>query len=476
MKINKIIDTDLDFEVTSIESDSRKVKIGTLFVCLIGLTVDGHDYVEQAISNGACCIIASRKIQCSIPVIYVKDTYETFSIVSSKFYGTPSEKMKMIGVTGTDGKTTTSSLLYQMLNESNDTAYLGTNGLYYNGSVEKTNNTTPVANELNSILAKVHATGVTKMCMEVSSHALEAKRVFGIEYDISIFTNLSHDHLLFHKTMENYQYQKSKLFQMTKKSGYCILNADDEIVDDLKVVCNGKIVTYGYKKNADFFAKEIKLYPTHSTFTLIVSNEEYEVNSPLLGAFNVSNLLACLASAVCLGYSVLEAIKLIEKITDVDGRMQVINKGQDFNVIIDFAHTPNAIENIFDYVDKLEKGKTTVILGSAGARDIEKRPLMGEIAVKRADYAIFTSDDPRHEDPYEISMQMVSTVKDEYDNYSIIVDRDEAIKKAIYEAGTDDIILIIGKGNEAVMKLDGYTIDFKDIDVASKYIETILKK
>ena len=308
--------------------------------------------------------------------------------------------------------------------------------------------------------------------MEAASEGLAQGRCEGILFDYSIFTNLTHEHLNFHKTMENYMEAKGKLFKQTKKDGYSIINIDDKYADEIRKRCNGKVLYYGENKNADFRFSNVIINPDYTLFTLNYKNKEYKIKSPLLGKFNVYNMTAALSVLILMGYDIdkFDFSKL-----KVDGRMTTINMGQDFSVIVDYAHTPNGYLNLFSLTSTLKSNKTIIVAGSAGERDKTKRPTMGKILVDNADHVIFTYEDPRSENPIDIIRDLTSKVMDKKDKFEIVIDRHLAIKKAIDIANNGDMVLILGKGNETYEALKNGKIYFNDVEEAKEALKDRLK-
>lgn len=468
MILKDLIFCEYETEILGIKTDSRKVTKGDLFVCIKGQKFDNHDVVEEVIQNGAVAIISERTLDVSVPVIVVSDTRKALAQIASRFYNDPKDKIKLIGITGTDGKTTTATIIYQMLKDILNIGYIGTNGVFYKNKHDYYGYTTPEPLELHKIFHEFVQDNINNCVMEVSSQAIDQKRVFDLEYEISIFTNLSHEHLDYHKTMENYFAAKKKLFENTK--GYAILNGDEEVIDKLKKVTKAKVLTYGINNKSDFWAQDIKLFANKTEFKLVTKEGTYKITSKLLGIYNVYNLLAAISTIYALGFNLNEIIPLISNIGTIEGRMERIELGQDFTVIVDFAHTPNALSNLLDFIQKIEnKNRIIIVLGAAGERDKEKRPIMGEVVTNKADWVIFTSEDPKSERPEDIINQMISEVKDK-NNFEIIIDRSEAIKKGIFMAEPNDVVLITGKGNENTQQIGDEKIAFNDIEEAKRWI------
>lgn len=472
LRFEKIITND-NPEVTSLEMDSRQVKEGTVFFCVKGYTVDGHDYAKQAEERGAVAIIAERRLPVSIPVIVVSDTKRAMAKLACHFYQNPTEKMHVIGVTGTNGKTTVTHLLEKIMQDaSKKTGLIGT--MYTKIGEEKyeTRNTTPESLTLQHLFKLMVDAGVECAMMEVSSHALHQGRVRGCDFDVAVFTNLTPDHLDYHDSIEAYLYAKGLLFaQMgnTFRDKVAVLNVDDPASLELSRMTTADVVTYGITGQADVMATNIEMNAAGTTFTLSAFGEEVMISMHLIGMFSVYNALAAATAALVSGVS-LEGIKnSLELVKGVAGRFETVDSGQDFTVIVDYAHTSDSLENVLKTITGFAKKRIFAVVGCGGDRDRTKRPVMARIATKYADLAIFTSDNPRSEDPQQIIKEMVAGVED--GKYEVIVDREMAIKKAVNNADPGDIIVIAGKGHETYQILNDKTIHFDDREVASQAIK-----
>lgn len=466
-KLNEIFDTKYDAEINDVKTNSKEIKEGDLFVCIKGFNVDRHDYVKEAEDNGARALVVSRDVDSNLPQIKVNNTNDELVNIVTKFYDYPSKKVNMIGVTGTDGKTTTSTIIYYLLNKFEKTGYIGTNGVISDNYNESIKNTTPTPEHLHRILNKLYSTGCKNVVLETASEALAQKRCEQIEFDYSIFTNLSLEHLNYHKTMENYLDAKCMLFEQTKTNGYCIINIDDENSSKIIEKCNGKIITYGKNKDSDYIISKVYTNENSTSFKLKNKGKEYEITIPLIGEFNAYNMTAAIAVLNNMGYQIEKIQKHFSELS-VSGRVEDIKLGQNYRIIIDFAHTPNAINNILDYANSVKKNRIISVSGAAGERCKEKRPIIGEILIEKSDYVIFTYDDPRTEDINEIINQMLSNVNGKTNKYERIIDRTEAIKKAINIAQKDDIILILGRGNDTTVPIKGQLIHQNDLEDVKK--------
>ena len=472
-KLNEIFDTEFDVEIKDIKTNTKEINDGDLFVCIKGFNVDRHDFVDEAKRKGAKALVVNHKVDSTLPQIIVEDTNKSLSSIVTKFYDYTSTKMKMIGVTGTDGKTSTSTIIYQLLNQITKCGYIGTNGVKCPTYEDNSNNTTPTTEHLNRYLNNFYNEGCKCVCMEAGSEGLAQGRCEGIEFDYSIFTNLTHEHLNFHKNMHNYMLAKSILFKQTKTNGTSILNIDDPYSKEIKELCNGKVLFYGKDEKADFRFTNVIINPKFTKFDLIYNNETYNITSPLLGMFNVYNLTAALSVLILEGYDI---NKFDLSNLYVDGRMTDINLGQNFKVIVDYAHTPNGYLNLFELTKTLKSNRTIVVAGSAGERDKEKRPVMGKILVDNASYVIFTYEDPRSEDPKDIIDDLTREVMDKQNKFEVIIDRKKAIQRAIEIAEKGDMVLILGKGNETYETLKDGKIYFNDIEEAKNALQKIKEK
>lgn len=473
-KLKELIDCEYDVSINGIKINSKEVEKGDLFVCTDMGTLDRHLFIDDAINNGASAIIVKKDVgEKSIPLIHVENPNEILPKICSKFYDEPDKKLTMIGVTGTDGKTSVSTIIQTLLGDDN-CGYIGTNGYSCLKFKRDTNNTTPDSDKLYKYFNEFLTAGCKYCSMEVCSEALMRGRVRDIEYDISILTNITSEHLNIHGSLQNYIDSKCQLFRQTKKDGYCILNSDDEHFNEALKSANGTILTYGEKENNDLYFKNIRLFPGRNLFTIVYKNEEYEIDSPLAGLFNVYNLSAAILTLFALGYKFSSFEKNIKKL-HVDGRLEMIDMGQDFYAMVDYAHTPNGITKLLEYVKLLPIKRSIVVIGQAGERDPYKRKIVGEIVAKNCDLAIFTYEDPRSENPKDIINMMIENIKGKYNNYEIIIDRSKAIKRAVEIAKPKDMIMVLGKGNETYEKLKNKTIYFNDIEEVKKSIKEKLK-
>jgi UDP-N-acetylmuramoyl-L-alanyl-D-glutamate--2,6-diaminopimelate ligase len=462
--------------ITSIEMDSRQVKKGALFICIKGFTVDGHDFAKQAVENGAVAIIAERPLDVDAPVIVVRDSRRAMAVLADAFYGQPTHQLHLIGVTGTNGKTTTTHIIERIARRANKkTGLIGTVHIKIGDDTYPTKNTTPESLLLQRTFKQMVDEGVDVAVMEVSSHALHMGRVHGCDYDVAVFTNLTQDHLDYHGTMEEYRNAKGLLFSQLgnrydhRRPKFAVLNNDDPASQYYKHMTAATVITYGIEADSDIMAKRIDIVPSGMSFDLITPHGTVRVKTRLIGLFNVYNLLAAVSACLVSGIPFSVIVEAIEEISGVAGRFETVDEGQNFTVIVDYAHTPDSLENVLKTIRQFAQKKVYVVVGCGGDRDRTKRPLMAKTAVKYADVAIFTSDNPRSEEPEQILRDMEAGVSSE--RYVTIVDRKEAIYYAVEQAQEGDIILIAGKGHETYQIIGDRVIDFDDRLVAREAIK-----
>ena len=446
----------------NIKIDSRKVNEGDIFVALRGINNDGHKYVEDAIKNGASKVVVEEGLY-DVETEIVLDTHDyLIKYLKDNYY--PSIKdIKLIGVTGTNGKTTTCFLIQKALNKIGiKTGYIGTIGFYVDEKIRDINNTTPDIYDIYELLLECKDLGCEYVAMEVSSHALDKKRVGGLLFDYAIFTNLTQDHLDYHKDFDDYALAKQKLFKMIKSNGYAVINADDDYKDYFMVHSNN--ITYGFN-NSDYQITNANITSESSTFVLKNKEETYE--SKLLGKHNIYNLTCMIIILKLIGIDYKNIKELVLSSNAPSGRMDTVFHGTN-RIIIDYAHTPDAIENVVKAVKLFAKTRVLVIIGCGGDRDKTKRPKMAKIATDLADYSIFTSDNPRTEDPKAILNDMVEGLTNT--NYEVIENREEAIKRGIQMLEENDILLVLGKGHENYQVIGREKIHFDDKEIVIKSI------
>ena len=427
------------------EIDSRKIKPGQTFVAIKGHTVDGHDYIDEAIKNGATKVVAEKNVECSVPLEVVPSTEEYLKHALADAYTDKVNKLKIIGITGTNGKTTTAYLTYQLLNLLNEeSAYIGTLGFKYRNINDETDNTTPNILTIYNILLNLVESGCQTVVMEISSHALSFERIYGLHFDVVAFTNLTEDHLDYHKTMENYLNAKLKIIDYLTKDGNLIVNGDDEasqkFIDKFH-----KGIRLGFNKSYDYYIKSTNITPAETNIDFTYNNKDYQVTTNLTSKFNVYNYITALAIVHSLGYGIDAIIEKTSQVKAPKGRCEThkVNGGY---AVIDYAHTPDAVEKVVEAYNELKTGRVITIVGCGGDRDPIKRPIMGRIATELSDYAILTSDNPRTEDPAKIMDDILKGVSTT--NYEVELDRKTAIKKGVEMLEPEDILLILGKGHE----------------------------
>ena len=447
----------------NIKTDSRKVVKGDTFIALKGNTVDGHDFIDSAIKNGAEKIICEHG-KYDVDTINVSDTHEYLKDYLVNNYSKEFENLKLIGVTGTSGKTTTCFLTYQILNKLGiKTCYIGTIGCYIDNDVVELSNTTPDILELYNLLLTAKEKGCKVIVMEVSSHSLAEERIKGLKFDVCAFTNLSQDHLDYHKTMEEYCKCKVKIINYLKDNGKIIVNVDDEY--SKYFICD-KSLSLGIN-GSNYKIKEFHMENTHTDILFNVNNDGYEVRTNLIGKFNVYNYLTSLALINNLGISVNDIINVTDSIHAPVGRAQIIKVGTSI-AVIDYAHKPDAVSKIIPLFREVTKGKIITIIGCGGDRDPMKRPIMGNIATSLSDYVILTNDNPRTEDEKLIMKDILEGITT--DNYEVIYDRKDAIKKGISMLKDNDCLLILGKGHEDYQIIGRTKIHLSDYEEVIKNI------
>ena len=468
-----------DIEISSVEQNDQLVQEGCLFICIKGLRFDGHDFAHQAVQKGAKAILAERPLDVEVPVIVVKDTKRAMAVIADAFYQHPSSSIQLIGITGTNGKTSTSHYVESIMKHcGKKTGLIGTMYRKVGETILPTKNTTPDSLSLQQTFYTMKNENVDVCAMEVSSHALKEGRVYGVDFDIAVFTNLTQDHLDYHGTMEEYRFTKGLLFaQLGNKYDrmrpkYALLNSDEAASEYYKTVTPAFIYTYGIYHEADFMAKEVKTNHKGTQFIFTSPFGEKQLQIPLIGLFSVYNVLAAASSCLLAGAPFAQVCEAIEKLTGVPGRFELVSGPQDFTIVVDYAHTPDSLENVLETIQQLKQGDVWVVVGCGGDRDRTKRPIMAKIACSLSDHAIFTSDNPRSEDPAAIIGDMINGVK-EFTNYQVIVDREEAIQQAVRQAKKNDVILIAGKGHETYQIIGDVVNDFDDRVVARKAVDTI---
>ena len=475
--IRQLIGT-LDRAVESIAYDSRRVQKNGLFVALRGEKNDGHEFIGQAIEKGAAVIVAEREEKHPrATCVVVENTRRALADLAATFYGLPAQRLKLAAVTGTNGKTTTTFLIKHICEKAGlRCGLIGTVRYEIGERILPATRTTPESLDVQELLAQIANAGCRAAAMEVSSHALAQERTRALEWDVAVFTNLTQDHLDFHGTMENYFESKLKLFtqlaqQQKKRKPVAVVNIDDRYGEQLlgKIDKSTSVVTFGMGARADFRASNYWMDFSGTSYQLDARGKSYLVRLPLIGRFNVANSMAALAAANTLGVNLREAVLSLGKSPQVPGRLEMVPAKRQFRVFVDYAHTPDALLNVLKTLRELGPRRLIVVFGCGGDRDRQKRPLMGEVVDRHADYAIVTSDNPRKEDPNAIIAEVEKGFRS--DHYEKIVDRTKAIARAIELAQSRDIVLIAGKGHETYQEFADHTVPFDDIQVARRAIE-----
>ena len=452
-----------NIEITDITCDSRKVDKGYAFVCIKGFNTDGHKFADYAIKAGAAVIIAEEPTGVDCEVI-VEDTHMAYAVMSANYFGNPSKSFKLVGVTGTNGKTSTTYMLKAIVESRGyKTGVIGTIQNLIGEKALEASNTTPDAYALNKLFAEMRDAKCDYVIMEASSHALDQKRIFGLNFEVAAFTNLTQDHLDYHINMENYLDAKKKLFSMCKTA---VINIDDDygkrIADDLLCEC----VTYAVDdRGATYSANGINMKPDGIEYEMVGDYSIKRIKLKTGGKFTVYNSLCAAVCAKQLGFTDNEIAEALDKLDGVPGRAEVVPTGRDFTVIIDYAHTPDGLINILETFQEIKKGRIVCLFGCGGDRDVTKRPIMGSIAAKMSDYVIVTSDNPRSEDPNAIIQDILTGFKGSDTPYTVMENREEAVKFAIQNARTDDIIVLAGKGHETyqILKTGKIHLDEREI-------------
>jgi UDP-N-acetylmuramoyl-L-alanyl-D-glutamate--2,6-diaminopimelate ligase len=482
---------DLSKNVSGIKYNSKQVASGDIFVCLKGQHYDGQDFIKEALNKGAVGIVGHKDIG-EIPkdkvFVLVDDTEKSLSIISSNFYDHPSKKVLLIGVTGTNGKTTITYILESIFRCAGySTGVIGTINYRYGEKVFPSSHTTPFSSDLQEILYNMVTEKIEVVIMEVSSHSLVQNRVRDCEFDVAVFTNLTSEHLDFHKTMEEYFNAKSILFKtmsakrkeifssslLGEKS--CVINIDDEWGQQMVNECSiSNILTFGRNKTSNFKWNSVKPSISQTQFELKFNGKTITIETPLIGDYNISNIVASFVVAYSQKLEIQKILDGIKNVKFIPGRLEKVDINKNFNVIIDYAHTPDALEKVIKVIKRLPHNRIIVVFGCGGDRDRTKRPLMGKIATELADYVILTSDNPRTEDPYRIILDIeVGIKRSNNTNYEICVDRKEAIFKALKFAKDGDIILLAGKGHEDYQIIGENKIHFDEREIVKEMVSLL---
>jgi UDP-N-acetylmuramoyl-L-alanyl-D-glutamate--2,6-diaminopimelate ligase len=476
---------DLRVPIADVTDDSRRVKPGALFVAVKGERVDGHEYVQAAIRSGAGAVVAQRELTgCDVPLVRVKDSRLALGWLGSRFHGDPSVRLRMIGVTGTNGKTTITYVCKTLLQAvGRRVGVIGTVAYQIGTETIPASHTTPGALDLQALLARMVGAGLDSAVMEVSSHALALDRTVGCEFDVAVFTNLTQDHLDFHKDMADYFQAKLKLFTglsvggTKKTSKRAVVNVDDPRGELVRAACAVPVWTYSIRNRSDIRAEDVHLSLAGTTFTAATPGGRFPVESRLVGEHNVYNVLAAIGVALEEGLSPDDIRQGLEQVRDIPGRFERVEAGQEFTVVVDYAHTEDALVRLLTTAQSLKAGRIITVFGCGGDRDRGKRPKMGRAAVQYSDVVVLTSDNPRTEDPMAILREVEIGVREALSaktavRYDMIADRRQAIEAAIREAQPGDMVLIAGKGHEDYQIIGSTKFHFDDREVAR---EAILK-
>lgn len=474
MLLSKLFNGAPDTEAFGIAQDSRKVKEGDIFFCVKGLTTDGHRFAKMAREKGAVCIVHSDPLEEEAGVIYVKtqDTLAELNRVCDLFYGQPSHKLEVFGVTGTDGKSTTTNIIRDVYEKP--CGYMGTIAVRYGDFSRPANLTTPDPVELHSTLKEMVDCGMEAVSIEVSSQGMDLHRADSVDFDVAVFTKFSAEHLDYHKTMENYFEAKKLLFRHMKPEGVAVLNADDISFEGLAQCASCRCVTYGIEKDADYRAEDLDLYIGGTSFTLVHQGRRYPVRTNLCAGYNIYNLLGAVAAMHQMGMAIEDMLPRLTHISQVDGRMELIDRGQDFTVIVDYAHTPDGYVKFFDYVKKIADGHHIyAVFGCSGRRDKSNRKVRGHLAGSYCTTVFLTEEDPRDEKVEDISRMVLEGM--EKGNGVMIENRYEAIETAIRTARTGDCVVILGKGDEQYLDYeDGKRFWMGDNVAAATALEKLM--
>lgn len=494
----KKIEGKASIDIKGVVSDSKAVKDGYLFVAVKGAKFDGAGFIGEAVDRGVAAVVSDAGNEEAFlhkkgPVfIYVDNARRALSEISREFYGDVSANMRLIGVTGTNGKTTATYLLESLLNrQSKKTGVIGTINYRFGNRLIPAVNTTPGTLDLYFLLSSMLKKGIKNCVLEVSSHSLEQGRVDTLLFDIAVFTNLTAEHMDYHENMKNYLASKMKLFTKIKNGGCAVINIDDpaseHIISLIKSGKTASLITYGIENEADVMAKDLNFSAKGLSFNLCLSSAvrgltskttlsleqflEQEINSSLIGRHNVYNILASAACGIAMGMSLDDIHLAVADVVSLSGRLEKVDCGQDFLVFVDYAHTGNGLENALNALREMNPKRILCVFGCGGDRDRTKRPVMGRISTELSDKVFITSDNPRHEDPLDIIKEIIKGISSEKNNYSIEIDRFNAIEAALKEARNGDIVLIAGKGHETYQVFKNITLPFDDRETARKILK-----
>ncbi|PKR77633.1 UDP-N-acetylmuramoyl-L-alanyl-D-glutamate--2,6-diaminopimelate ligase [Halalkalibacillus sediminis] len=473
---------DTNVEVKGVEMDTRKIMGGEVFVCVTprrGLLKDRHDFAQEAVGKGAVALVVERDVDVDVPKIFVKDTRLALAVMATHFNDHPSESIGLIGVTGTNGKTTTSYIIDHILESAGyKNGLMGNNIMKIDGQWKETAINTQEPPDLQRNLRQMRDLKHDSCVMEVTSQGLDMKRITGCDFKTAVFTNLTQDHLDYHGTIEDYKRAKALLFSgmgnsfNATKRKHVVLNIDDEAYEYLEQMVSCEVITYGIENECDVRAKDIEITPNGMEFLLSTFKGDYKVSSPLIGRFNIYNSLAAIATCIAEGVSLEKITECLSTTPNIAGRMEVVSDNQDYTAVVDFAHTPDALENVLSSIRELSKGNILTVFGCGGDRDSTKRPIMGEVASNYSDHVIVTSDNPRTENRDRIIEDIQSGI-DQQTSVNIVPDRQEAIALALRLAQAEDVVVIAGKGQESYQLINNEKLPFDDKETARKLMETV---
>ena len=463
-------------KIQGLSCDSKTIRENFIFIAVKGHRFDGHQFISEAISRGARAIVCQNDFStlAQVKKILVEDTRLILAKLACNFFGYPAQKLKTVGITGTNGKTTITYLLYDILNQAGfKVGLINTVQYRLNHRVIPATHTTPGAIEIQTFMKEMVDHHLDHVIIEVSSHALDQHRVDEVEFDTAVFTNLTLDHLDYHQNFDNYFLTKAKLFNKLRPKGKAIINIDDPYGVRLKNEIKNSFFTYALNQKADFYAQNIKLGLKGSEFSAVTPIGPFKVKTNLIGRHNIYNILAAIGVAIGQNISLNIIQEALSKSTVVPGRLEPVEEGQPFRLFVDYAHSGDALKNVLNILQEVKKGRILLVFGCGGERDKSKRPVMAKVASGIADWIIITSDNPRREDPQQIIDEIESGLPAEFKNYTKILDREKAIEKIISISQKDDIILIAGKGHENYQVFKDTAIPFNDREIARKYIKQI---
>lgn len=462
-------------EITMVAYDSRKVQEGALFAAISGFSADGNRFIPMAMEKGAAAVVTAKKPEENVPYVLVSSDRLALAKISCNFYGNPAESMKIIGVTGTNGKTSVTLLLKSVLEKTlgAKVGLVGTMGNLIGDQALPTERTTPESLELQALFAKMRDAGCGYVVMEVSSHAVTLERIGGVHYDVAAFTNLTEDHLDFHKTMDAYCDAKAELF---RRCDAAVINGDDSYAARIRAAAAGQVCVLSALGPADLWAKDVALHADGISFTAVKAEESVAVHVSIPGRFTVYNVLTVMGIAGALGISLKDCARALESVSGVKGRIEVVPTPEmPYTVLIDYAHTPDGLENVLTSVRDFCKGRLICVFGCGGDRDPMKRPIMGQIGVKLSDFAVITSDNPRTEAPMAIIQDILAGVNRDDGDYIVIEDRRAAIRYAMDIAEKDDIIVLAGKGHETYQDVNGHKYHLDEREEVAAHLSELRK-